>query len=174
MVLVSWNKAPPYLCYGFFVVVNINISAALLTPSLKHIANHESGNKTSSPSDEGLRQVWGSEEARECTIISPPKFMTAGPSHIVRPRTPLPALWQYVGCCLDLRIHDGDSLEEWKAVTEDYSDAEHFKVNIILGWDKMNDYYTKLDETPAYYSSTILNPVAHPISSIRCNRTYDI
>lgn len=41
------------------------------------------------------------------------------------------------------------SLEEWKAIAEDYSDPEHFKVKIILDWDKMNDYYTKLDETPA-------------------------
>jgi hypothetical protein len=53
-----------------------------------------------------------------------------------------------------------DSLEEWKAVAEDYPDPEHFKVNINLGWDKMNDYYTKLDETPAYYASAILNPVS--------------
>jgi hypothetical protein len=53
-----------------------------------------------------------------------------------------------------------DSMEEWKAVAEDYPDPEHFKVNINLGWSEMNDYYTKLDETPAYYASAILNPVS--------------
>ncbi|PWI64080.1 hypothetical protein PCL_00001 [Purpureocillium lilacinum] len=53
-----------------------------------------------------------------------------------------------------------DRLEEWKATAENHPDPEHFKVNINLGWDKLNEYYTKLDETPAYYASAILNPVS--------------
>lgn len=53
-----------------------------------------------------------------------------------------------------------DRLEEWKATAENYPDPEHFKININLGWDKLNEYYTKLDETPAYYASAILNPVS--------------
>ncbi|KAM4063352.1 restless-like transposase [Hirsutella rhossiliensis] len=53
-----------------------------------------------------------------------------------------------------------DRLEEWKAVAEKFPDPEHLKANINLGWDKLNDYYTKLDETPAYYASAILNPVS--------------
>ncbi|KAM4054435.1 restless-like transposase [Hirsutella rhossiliensis] len=53
-----------------------------------------------------------------------------------------------------------DRLEEWKAVAEKFPDPEHLKANINLGWDKLNDYYTKLDETPAYYASAILNPEA--------------
>ncbi|EXK24566.1 hypothetical protein FOMG_18716 [Fusarium oxysporum f. sp. melonis 26406] len=53
-----------------------------------------------------------------------------------------------------------ERLEEWKAAAENYPDPEHFKVNINLGWCKLNDYYTKLDETPAYYASAILNPVS--------------
>ena len=53
-----------------------------------------------------------------------------------------------------------DRLDEWKAVAEKFPDPEHLKSNINLGRDKLNDYYTKLDETPAYYVSAILNPVS--------------
>jgi hypothetical protein len=53
-----------------------------------------------------------------------------------------------------------DSLKEWKVVVEDYLHPKHFKVNINMGWDKMNDYFTKLDDTPAYFASGNLNPVS--------------
>ena len=53
-----------------------------------------------------------------------------------------------------------DRLEEWKAIAENYPDREHFKINIDLGWYRLNDYYTKLDEMPAYYASAILNPLS--------------
>ncbi|KAK9774562.1 putative HAT C-terminal dimerization domain-containing protein [Seiridium cardinale] len=53
-----------------------------------------------------------------------------------------------------------DRLEDWKAIAEEYPDPEHFKVNIDLGWDKLNEYYTKLDETPAYYASAVMNPAS--------------
>lgn len=53
-----------------------------------------------------------------------------------------------------------DRLEEWKATSKNYPDPEHFKIDINLGWDKLNDYYTKLDVTPAYYASAILNPAS--------------
>jgi hypothetical protein len=53
-----------------------------------------------------------------------------------------------------------ERLEEWKAAAENYPDPEPFKININLGWFKLNDYYTKLDETPAYYASAILDPVS--------------
>ncbi|KAM4067718.1 restless-like transposase [Hirsutella rhossiliensis] len=60
-----------------------------------------------------------------------------------------------------------DRLEEWKAVAEKFPDPEHLKANINLGWDKLNDYYTKLDETPAYYASAILNPVSRGKRMVR-------
>jgi hypothetical protein len=53
-----------------------------------------------------------------------------------------------------------DRLEEWKSTAESYPDPEHFKININLGWDKLNEYYTKLDESPAYYASAVLHPVS--------------
>jgi hypothetical protein len=37
-----------------------------------------------------------------------------------------------------------DKLEEWKATAENYPDPEHFKININLGWDKLNDYSSVL------------------------------
>ncbi|RFN53926.1 restless-like transposase, partial [Fusarium flagelliforme] len=46
------------------------------------------------------------------------------------------------------------------AAAENYPDPEHFRININLGWDKLNEYYTKLDEAPAYYASAILNPAS--------------
>ncbi|RYC76707.1 hypothetical protein BFJ63_vAg20416, partial [Fusarium oxysporum f. sp. narcissi] len=49
-------------------------------------------------------------------------------------------------------------LEEYKAVAVDYSDAEHFRININLGWQKLNKYYTILDETPIYYVALALHP----------------
>ncbi|OAQ57863.1 restless-like transposase [Pochonia chlamydosporia 170] len=58
------------------------------------------------------------------------------------------------------RPYRGIRLEEWKATAANYPDPEHVKININLGWDKLNEYYTKLDETPAYYAAAILNPVS--------------
>ena len=53
-----------------------------------------------------------------------------------------------------------DRLEEWKLTAESYPDPEHFKININLGWDKLSEYYSKLDESPAYYASAILHPAS--------------
>ncbi|KAM3539812.1 hypothetical protein ARSEF1564_007253 [Beauveria bassiana] len=53
-----------------------------------------------------------------------------------------------------------DRLEEWKSTAENFPDPDHFKININLGWDKLNEYYSKLDESPAYYASAILHPVS--------------
>ncbi|KAM0664433.1 hypothetical protein ACQRIU_007015 [Beauveria bassiana] len=53
-----------------------------------------------------------------------------------------------------------DRLEEWKSTAENFPDPDHFIINIKLGWDKLNEYYSKLDESPAYYASAILHPVS--------------
>jgi hypothetical protein len=34
----------------------------------------------------------------------------------------------------------------------------HFNLNITLAWRKMNDYYTKLDNTPVYVAAVVLHP----------------
>ena len=39
------------------------------------------------------------------------------------------------------------------------STAEHhFNINIKLAWQKMNDYYSKLDNTPLYVAAVVLHP----------------
>ncbi|KAG7424336.1 hypothetical protein Forpi1262_v014538 [Fusarium oxysporum f. sp. raphani] len=49
-------------------------------------------------------------------------------------------------------------LEKAKAMVNQYPEPEHFKVNINLGWKKLDEYYNKLDETPIYYTSLALHP----------------
>ncbi|OBS17235.1 hypothetical protein FPOA_12262 [Fusarium poae] len=49
-------------------------------------------------------------------------------------------------------------LEKAKAMVDQYPEPEHFKVNINLGWKKLDEYYNKLDETPIYYTSLALHP----------------
>jgi hypothetical protein len=45
------------------------------------------------------------------------------------------------------------------ALPEAQSTAErHFNINIRLAWQKMNDYYTKLDNTPLYVAAVVLHP----------------
>jgi len=41
-----------------------------------------------------------------------------------------------------------DSLEEWKAVAKDNPDPEHFKANINMVWDKLNEWtdYPRLSQ----------------------------
>ena len=34
----------------------------------------------------------------------------------------------------------------------------HFTTSINLGWQKLNDYYSKLDETPVYVAAVVLHP----------------
>ena len=39
-----------------------------------------------------------------------------------------------------------------------YPDPEHFRINVNLGWKKLNHYYELLDESPVYYASVALHP----------------
>ncbi|KFA77852.1 hypothetical protein S40288_09764, partial [Stachybotrys chartarum IBT 40288] len=49
-------------------------------------------------------------------------------------------------------------LEKAKAMVDQYPEPDHFRVNINLGWKKLDEYYNKLDETPIYYTSVALHP----------------
>jgi hypothetical protein len=49
-------------------------------------------------------------------------------------------------------------LENWKSIAERYPDPEHFKININLSWKKLDKSYSKLAETPEYYTSIVLHP----------------
>ncbi|KAM4068002.1 restless-like transposase [Hirsutella rhossiliensis] len=49
-------------------------------------------------------------------------------------------------------------LEHCKDVAENFPDPEHLRININLGWQKLNDYYSTLSDTPIYYTSLALHP----------------
>jgi hypothetical protein len=40
----------------------------------------------------------------------------------------------------------------------DEAPEDHLAVNLRAAWAKANEYYTKLDDSPAYYAATILHP----------------
>ena len=39
-----------------------------------------------------------------------------------------------------------------------FEDFNHLKLNIQLGWQKLNDYYIKLDDSAVYVTAFILHP----------------
>ncbi|OAQ58921.1 restless-like transposase [Purpureocillium lilacinum] len=49
-------------------------------------------------------------------------------------------------------------LEDYKQLASEIPDPEHFRININLGWEKLNKYYSRLDETPIYYAALALHP----------------
>jgi hypothetical protein len=49
-------------------------------------------------------------------------------------------------------------LERFKDIAKDFPDPEHFRININLGWQKLNEYYETLSDTPIYYTALALHP----------------
>ncbi|KAI1664144.1 Dimer-Tnp-hAT dimerization containing protein [Pyrenophora tritici-repentis] len=50
----------------------------------------------------------------------------------------------------------------YKAVNyneHDKSPEDHITINLRAAWQKADDYYSKLDDSPAYYAATILHPM---------------
>ncbi|PZD22888.1 Dimer-Tnp-hAT domain containing protein, partial [Pyrenophora tritici-repentis] len=41
----------------------------------------------------------------------------------------------------------------------DESPEDHIAINLRAAWQKADDYYSKLDDSPAYYAATILHPI---------------
>lgn len=50
------------------------------------------------------------------------------------------------------------TLEKYKEMAATLPEPEHFRININLGWDKLGEYYSLLDETPIYYAALALHP----------------
>ncbi|KFA56342.1 hypothetical protein S40293_09845 [Stachybotrys chartarum IBT 40293] len=50
------------------------------------------------------------------------------------------------------------TLESAKAALEQDQDGSMFAININLGWSKLNEYYSRLQESPAYYAALALHP----------------
>ncbi|KAJ3453177.1 hypothetical protein MRS44_018832 [Fusarium solani] len=51
-----------------------------------------------------------------------------------------------------------NTLEEYKQLAADFPDPEHFRIGINLAWDKLDEYYQRLDETSIYYTAMALHP----------------
>jgi hypothetical protein len=49
-------------------------------------------------------------------------------------------------------------LEQYKLLAAGCPDAEQFRIGINLAWDKLEKYYSALDETPIYYAGLALHP----------------
>jgi hypothetical protein len=49
-------------------------------------------------------------------------------------------------------------LEKYKEMAKDFPDPEQFRIGINLAWEKLEKYYTILDETPIYYAAVALHP----------------
>ena len=39
-----------------------------------------------------------------------------------------------------------------------FANDTHFKASINLGWKKLDEYYTKLDESPIFCAAVVLHP----------------
>lgn len=50
--------------------------------------------------------------------------------------------------------------EQYTSVDFNYADApeDYLAINVRAGWKKLQKYYKKLDDSPAYYAATILHP----------------
>src|SRR5438552_1812637 len=64
------------------------------------------------------------------------------------------ALWEVLPTIEFLLNH----LERYKTIYEHEPESFHLKVNINLAWDKLNEYYSKLDHPPAYLAALALHP----------------
>ncbi|KAG7404303.1 hypothetical protein Forpe1208_v015762 [Fusarium oxysporum f. sp. rapae] len=53
---------------------------------------------------------------------------------------------------------DGHICRQYKQLAADFPDPEHFRIGINLAWDKLDEYYQRLDETPIYYTAMALHP----------------
>ncbi|KAJ8128713.1 hypothetical protein O1611_g4924 [Lasiodiplodia mahajangana] len=49
-------------------------------------------------------------------------------------------------------------MEYYKTAAEDFPSPEQFRIGLNNAWQKLDEYYRKLDETPIYYVSVVLHP----------------
>lgn len=62
-----------------------------------------------------------------------------------------------------------DGLKEWKAVAKDNPDPEHFKANINMVWDKLNEW----TDYP-HLSQMALGSLSIPPMSAECKRHFSV
>ncbi|KFA68929.1 hypothetical protein S40285_05419 [Stachybotrys chlorohalonatus IBT 40285] len=51
-----------------------------------------------------------------------------------------------------------EQLERFKDIAKDFPNPEYFRININLGWQKLNEYYKILSKIPIYYTRLALYP----------------
>jgi hypothetical protein len=49
-------------------------------------------------------------------------------------------------------------LKEYEDQVYNEASEDHVAINLKTAWAKLNDYYNKLNDSPAYYAATILYP----------------
>ena len=49
-------------------------------------------------------------------------------------------------------------LKEYEDQVHNEASKDHVAINLKAAWAKLNDYYNKLNDSPAYYAATILHP----------------
>ena len=61
-----------------------------------------------------------------------------------------------------MRIFQKELAQVEEATQVNYPDQQsledHYEINLLNGFKKMQKYYDKLDNTGAYYAATVLNP----------------
>jgi hypothetical protein len=50
------------------------------------------------------------------------------------------------------------NLKKAKGKIDQYAEPDHFRVHVQLAWEKINEYYNKLDDTPMYYAALAFHP----------------
>jgi hypothetical protein len=50
----------------------------------------------------------------------------------------------------------------------DKSPEDHIAINLRAAWQKADDYYSKLDDSPAYYAAAII----HPMYKYYCDKAW--
>lgn len=73
------------------------------------------------------------------------------------------AIWEVIPV-MDVLLKTLEDIKERfvDATTTQYPDQEpmedHYAININRGWAKLSEYFSKLDESPAYYAAVVLHP----------------
>jgi hypothetical protein len=58
-----------------------------------------------------------------------------------------------------MRSNSSDAREEAKLLESEYLATEHhFSTNINLGWQKLDEYYARLDQSPIFCAAVVLHP----------------
>lgn len=72
--------------------------------------------------------------------------------------TPGTSSFTSIGSVLPSMEYLLEHLEQHHQTAMAFPDGSYFRLNIDAGWQKLNNYYTMLENTPAYVAAVVLNP----------------